>query len=134
MIEPVALGLEELPPLVDCRFYNRVVVMREWNLRPVLLEEILIDVEAGAEGLQRRLQPLDRVLLLAVVEAFVVHARNAQHHAHVAALGQKRGLVPESIQVDVVVERSRIFPRLDDLVESQHQTTSTRGTLCLAAS
>ena len=134
MIEPVALGLEELPPLFDGCFYNGVIVVGKWDLRPVLLEEILIDMKAGAECLERRLQPLDGVLLLSVVETFVIHACDAQHHAHVAALGQKRCLVPKAIQVDVVVERRRFLPRLDDLVESQHQTTSTRGTLCLAAS
>jgi len=69
-----------------------------------------------------------------MVEAFVVHARNTQHYPHIPALGDKRSLIPESIQIDVVIEGSRFLPRLDDLIESQHQTTSTRGTLCLAAS
>jgi hypothetical protein len=39
---------------------------------------------------------------------------------------------PESSRV--VVESRTLFPRLDDLVETQHQITSTRGTACLAAS
>jgi hypothetical protein len=58
------------------------------------------------------------VFLLCVVEAFVVHAGEAQHHAHVATLGEKRSLIPKAIQVDVVIQRSRFLPRLDYLVES----------------
>ena len=52
----------------------------------------------------------------------------------IAALGKEGRLIPEAVEVDVVVERSTLFPRLDDLVETQHQTTSTRGICCLAAS
>ena len=66
-------------------------------------------MEAGAECFERSLQPLDRVLLLGMVETFVVHAGNAQHHAQVAALGQEGGLIPEAIQVDVVA-RVRPLP------------------------
>ena len=50
-VEPVALGLEELPPLVNCRVDEFVIVGGERNLGPVRLEEILVDVEAFAEGL-----------------------------------------------------------------------------------
>jgi hypothetical protein len=32
------------------------------------------------------------------------------------------------------IEQPRFLPRLDDLIESQLQANSTRGTLCLAAS
>jgi hypothetical protein len=52
-------------------------------------------VEAGAECLQRGLKPFHRVFLLGMVETFVVHAGDAQHHAQVAALGQEGGLIPE---------------------------------------
>ena len=134
LIEMVALGLEELPPLVDGGLYNRVVILRKWNLRPVRFEEILIDMEAGAEGFERGFEALDGVLLLRVVKALVVHAGNTEHHAHVAALGEKGSLIPEAVQVDVVVEGRALLPRLDDFIESQHQRTSTRGTCCLAAS
>ena len=34
----------------------------------------------------------------------------------------------------MVVERSCLFPRLDDFIYSQHQRTSTCETCCLAAS
>jgi hypothetical protein len=65
-----------------------------------------------------------------MIEAFVVHAREAQHHAHVAALGQEHRLAPEAVQVDMVAESGGFPPWLDDLIESEHQATSTRGTLC----
>ncbi len=120
LIQPVTLGLEEPPPLVDGRFYDRVIVVGEGDLRPILLEQILIDMEAGAKRLERCFQPLDGILLLRVVETFVVHARDAQHHPHVPAFGQKHTLIPESVKVDVIVKRGGLFPRLDDLVESQH--------------
>src|SRR6202034_3262640 len=57
-----------------------------------------------------------------------------QDHAQVAAFRQKRRVIPEAIQVDVVTEGRRFLPRFDDSIESQHQTTSTRGTFCFAAS
>jgi len=40
LVEPVALGFKELPPLVDGGFYHGIVVVGEGNLRPVLLEQI----------------------------------------------------------------------------------------------
>ena len=107
LIKLVALRFKELPPLVDGRFHDRVVVVGERNLRPVRFEEVLVDVEAGAERFERRFQPLHRILLFRVVETFVVHAGNTQHHAHVAALGQEGRLIPEAVQVDVVVESAR---------------------------
>ena len=55
LVEMVALRFKELPPLLDGGFYNGVVIVRERNLRPVLLEEVLVDMEAGAKGLQARL-------------------------------------------------------------------------------
>ncbi len=107
LIKMVALRLKELPPLLDGRFHNRVVVLREGYVRPVRLEEILVDVEAGAEGFQRGFQPLDRILLLRAVEAFVVHAGNTEHHAEIAGLGEEGRLIPEPVEVDVVVESTR---------------------------
>jgi hypothetical protein len=62
-----------------------IVVVGEGDLGPILLEQILIDMEAGAKRLQSSFQPLDGILLLRMVETFVVHAGDAQHHAHIAA-------------------------------------------------
>jgi hypothetical protein len=91
-------------------------------------------MEAWAEGFQSGFQPLYRILLLRAVETFVVHAGNTEHHAHIAGLCKEGGLIPEAVQVDVVVEGRALFPRLDDLSDSQHHSTSTRGMSCLAAS
>src|SRR5205823_664771 len=91
-------------------------------------------MEAGAERLERCLQPLHCVLLLGVVEAFVVHAGDAQDDAQIAAFGEKCRLVPEAVQIDVVAKCGCFFPWNDDFVETQHQSTSTRGMLCLPAS
>jgi hypothetical protein len=120
LIQPVTLGLEEPPPLVDGCFYDRILVVGERDVWSVLLEQILIDMEAGAKRLQRSFQPFDGILLFRVVETLVVHAGDAQHHPHVPAFGQKHTLIPESVQVDVIVKRSGLFPRLDDFVEAQH--------------
>jgi hypothetical protein len=57
-----------LPTLVDCRVDQFVIVGGERNLGPVRLKEILIDVEAFAEGLEGGLKSLDCVLLFVVVE------------------------------------------------------------------
>ena len=130
----VALRFKELPPLLDGRFHNRVVIFGERYVGPVRFEEVLVNVEAGAKRFQRRLQPLHRILLLRAVQTFVVHAGNTENHADIAALGKEGRLIPEAVEVDVVVESRTLFPRLDDLIETQHHTTSTRGTCCFAAS
>ena len=54
-------------------------------------------MEAWAEGFQSGFQPLHRILLFRAVEAFVVHAGNTEHHAHIAALGKKGRLIPEAV-------------------------------------
>src|ERR1035437_6640680 len=102
LIELVAFALEELPPLVDGGFNDRVVVPCKRYIGAIRFEEVLVDVKAGAECFQRGLQSLDRVLLFRVVKAFVIDARNAQNHAHIAALGEKGRLIPEAVEVDVV--------------------------------
>ncbi len=91
-------------------------------------------MEAWAKRFQRRLQPLHRVLVLRAVKTFVVHARNAEDHAEITALGEEGRLVPEAIDVDMVVESRTLFPGLDDFIDTQHHTISTRGTCCFAAS
>jgi hypothetical protein len=123
-----------LPPLVDGRVNQLVIVPGKRNLGPIRLEEVLVDVEAFAEGLECGLQPLHRILLFIVIEAFVVHPGNAQHHPKVAALGEKRRLCPESVQVNVGAEGVGFLPRFDDAREIEHYRTSTFGTVCLAAS
>ena len=130
----VALRFKELPPLVDRCFHNRVVISCERYVRAIRFEEVLVNMEAWAKGFERCLQPLHRILLFRAVKTFVVHAGNTENHAEIAALGKEGRLIPEAVEVDVVVESRTLFPRLDDLVETQHHTTSTRGTCCLAAS
>ena len=134
LIKMVALRFKELPPLLDGRFHNRVVIFGEGYVGPVRLEEILVNVEAWAKRFQRRFQPLHRILLLRAVKAFVVHAGNTENHADIAGLSKEGRLIPEPVEVDVVVESRTLFPRLDDLIETQHHSTSTRGMSCLAAS
>ena len=84
LIEAVAFRLEEAAALVDSGFDNWIVVAGKRNLGPVRFEEILVDVEAGAERLESGLQPLDGIFLLAAVKALVVNALNLQNHAEVA--------------------------------------------------
>jgi hypothetical protein len=134
LIELVAFALEELPPLFDGGFNDRVVVPCKRYIGAIRFEEVLVDVKAGAECFERGFQAFDRVLLFRMVKAFVVHAGNAENHAHIATLGEEGRLIPEAVQIDVVVERRALLPRLDDFIESKHQRTSTRGTCCLAAS
>jgi hypothetical protein len=116
LIQMVALRLEELAALLDGRLHNWIVIAGERYLGTVLFEEVLIDMEAGAEGFERGFQPLHGVLLLRMVQAFVVHAGDTKHHAKIAALGEERGLVPEAVQIDVVGKRGGLFPRLDDFI------------------
>src|ERR1700688_2723577 len=130
----VALRFKELPPLVDSRLHNRVVIRCERYVGAVRFEKVLVNMEAWAKRFEGCLQPLHRVLLFRAVQTFVVHAGNAQNHAKIATFGKESRLVPEAVQVDVVVERRTLFPRLDDFTEAQHQTTSTSGSCCLAAS
>jgi hypothetical protein len=91
-------------------------------------------MEARAEGFERSFEPLDGVLLLRSIKAFVVHSLHLQHNAEVTRLRKERRLIPEPVEVNVVVESGALLPRLDDSIQSQHHTTSTRGTPCFAAS
>src|ERR1700689_1961925 len=100
----VPLRFKELPSLVNRRFDNGVIVCCERYVGAVRFEEGLVNMEAWAKGLQGRFQPLHRILLLRAVKTFVVHAGNAENHADIAALGKEGRLVPETIEVDVVVE------------------------------
>jgi hypothetical protein len=50
------------------------------------------------------------------------------------ALRKKGRFVPEAVEVDVIVEARAVLPGLNDFIESQHHSTATRGTCCLAAS
>src|SRR5579863_6067061 len=134
LIEMVPLRFKELPTLVNSCGDNGVIICCERYVGAVRFEEVLVDMEAWAKGFQRRLQPFHRILLLRAVKTFVVHAGNAENHADITALGKEGRLVPEAIEVDVVVQRRTLFPGLDDSIETQHHTTSTRGTCCFAAS
>jgi hypothetical protein len=53
----VALGFKELAPLLDGRCHNWVVIFCERYVGPIRFEEILVNVEAWAEGFQSGLQP-----------------------------------------------------------------------------
>src|SRR5277367_1744389 len=128
------LGFKELSSLVDSCFDNGVVISREWYVRTIRFEEVLVDMEAWAKGFQSCLQPLHRVLLFRAVETFVVHTGNTENHTHIAALRKEGRFIPKAVEVDVVIESRTLVPRLNDLIETQHQTTSTRGTCCLVAS
>src|SRR5271168_440442 len=106
----VALGFKELPSLVDSRFDDGVVIRGERYTGTIRFEEVLVNMEAGAKCLERRLQPLHRIFLFGVVKTFVVHARNTQYHAHVAALCKEGRFIPEAVQVDVGVESGTLLP------------------------
>jgi hypothetical protein len=120
LIEMVPLGFKELSPLVNGGFHYGVLIRSERDLWPVVFEEILVNVEAGAKCLQCGFQAFDGVLLLRVVKALIVHTGDAQQHPKITGLRKERRLVPESIEVDVVVERRTLFPRLDSPVEAKH--------------
>src|SRR5208282_4607162 len=130
----VALRLKELASLLDGRCHNWVVIFGERYVGPVRLEEILVNMEAWAKGFQSGFQSLYRIFLFRAVQAFVVHAGNTEHHADIAAFSQEGRFIPEAVEIDVVVETRALFPRFDDLIDSQHHSTSTRGTCCFAAS
>jgi hypothetical protein len=55
-----------------------------------------------------------------MVKALIVHAGDAQYDPKIAGLRKERRLVPESVEVDVVVERCTFFPRLDSPIEAEH--------------
>src|SRR5271157_2712907 len=114
----VPLRFKELPSLVNSRLDNGVIVCCEWYVGAVRFKEVLVNMEAWAKGFQRRLQPLHRILLLRAVKTFVIQTWNAENHAQITALGKE----------------GRLVPGLDDFIETQHHTTSTRGTCCFAAS
>src|SRR5258708_7600212 len=91
-------------------------------------------MEPRTERFEGSFETLDRVLLACVVEALVIDSSNTEHDAQVSTLGQKDHLTPGAKEIDVIVQRGRLFPRFDDLVDAHHERTSTRGIDCLAAS
>src|SRR5260370_21582265 len=117
LVKMIALGFKELPPLFDGRFHNRVVVSGERYVGAVRFEEVLVDMEAWAKRFERRFQPLDRILLLRAVQAFVVNARNTENHADISGLREEGRRIPKPVQVDVVVDGRPSFSRRDDPTE-----------------
>jgi hypothetical protein len=93
-----------------------------------------VNVEAWAKRFERCFHPLHRILLFGAVGTLVVRAGNAEDHSYIAALGEEGRLIPEAVEIYVVVESCALFPRLDDFVETQHHITSARGIRCFAAS
>src|ERR1700688_2043693 len=63
LIKMVALRFKELPPLVDSRLHNRVVIRCERYVGAVRFEEVLVNVEAWAKRFECRFQPFHCVLL-----------------------------------------------------------------------
>src|ERR1700686_3021860 len=100
----VQFRFKELPSLVNSRFDNGVIVCCERYVWAVRFEEVLVNMEAWAKGLRRRLQPLHRILLLRAVKTFVVHAGNTENHSKIAPLRKECRFSPEAIEVDVVVQ------------------------------
>ena len=84
LIETVMLRCEEAAALIDCGFDHRIVIAGKGNFRPVRFEEVLVDMESGAESFESCLQALDRIFLFGAIEAFVVDTLNIQNHAQVA--------------------------------------------------
>ena len=83
----IFLSLKEPPPLLDGSFHYRVFVVDERYFGAIGLEEILVDVEAGAKGFEGRFEPFHRIFLGCAVKAFVVYAGHTKNHAHVSTLG-----------------------------------------------
>src|ERR1700684_2288046 len=106
----VPLCFKELPSLVNSRFDNGVVICCERYVGAVRFEEILVNMEAWAKGFQRRLQSLYRILPLRAIKTFVVHTGYAENHADITAFGEEDRLIPEAVEVDVVVQRCTLFP------------------------
>ena len=65
---------KELFPLIDGSLNDWVRVILKRNCRAVGLKEVLIDVKAGPEDLERSLKALHGIFLRCLVKALVVHA------------------------------------------------------------
>ena len=91
-------------------------------------------MKSGPENLESCFQPLDRIFLGRLIEAFVIDTTDSQNDPQIATFGEENFIIPEAVQVDMGVECSRFVPRLHDSIQAQHQRTSTAATSCLAAS
>src|ERR1700722_5326702 len=100
----VALGFKELPSLVNSRLNNGIIICCARYVGAVGFEEVLVKMEAWAKGFQRPLQSLPRILLLRTVEALVIHTGHAENHAQIPALCKECRVIPEAVEVDVVVQ------------------------------
>ena len=54
--------------------------------RTIRFEKVLVDVEAGAEGLEGGFQPLHRPFLFGVIQTLVIDSGDAKNDAGIAAL------------------------------------------------
>src|ERR1700730_10267113 len=113
MEEHFPLRVKEASPLIDGSFHDRIVIMREWQIRSTGLHEVLIDMEARAERLQRSFQTLDSINLLPLIETLVVDPFHRKYHPQIARLSEKDTLIPEAVEVDMVVECRSTLPWLD---------------------
>src|SRR5207249_5623070 len=111
-----------------------VVIALEWDLWPVCLKEVLVNMKSRAEHFESCFEPLDRIFLGCLIEAFVIDTTDAQNNPQIATFSQENFIIPEAVQVDMGVECSRFLPRLHDSIQAQHQRTSRAATSCLAAS
>jgi hypothetical protein len=55
-----------------------------------------------------------------MVQTLVIDTANPEHDAKITALGKEHFLIPESVEIDLGVERSRFVPRLENMVDTQH--------------
>ena len=77
-------------------------------------------MKAGSEDLQSGFEPFNGVLLCRLVQALVIDTTHAEHDPQITALGEEHFLIPESVEVDLGVERSRFVPRLENTVDTEH--------------
>src|SRR5262249_4339315 len=81
--QSVELALEKGLSLVGSSVDDAIIVFLERDLRPVCLKQVLVNVKPRAEDLESCFEPLDRIFLGGLVEAFVINATDAQNNSQV---------------------------------------------------
>jgi type I restriction enzyme R subunit len=115
---------------IEDRIYNT----KDFDRTLVIDDRTKLVAKKVSDFLKESRDRFQKTIVFCVDEEHAARMRQALINAWIAAFGKERRLIPEAVEVDVVVQGRTFFPRLDDLVETQHHTTSTRGTCCFAAS
>src|SRR6266545_4693463 len=98
------------------------------------LTEVLIDATRVIEESKGRLESMDDVAALNLIETLIVAARDAIDEPDMSRLRQKRVLVDEAPDRQQAIDAAGVLIVAEDARHTHHARTSTLNRACFAAS